>query len=190
MGAERTTRGRLSSLDLLPVEAEDDIAWAMAELNQRKRTQADILFELNDRLAVKGCDALSKSAFNRRAVRVAMVAARVAESRALFAGLAPQFTPERMDESNIVVGELIKLLIADILDAGAGALDAKNAMELARGYQAAIQGQRLSSDHRRRLQAEFAAKAGAAVDKVATATGLSAETRDRLRAELLGIKKD
>ena len=190
MNAGRTTRGRLSSLDLMPDEAQDDIAWAMGELNQRKRTQADILFELNDRLDVKGVGIVSKSAFNRKAVRVSMVAARVAESRALFKDIAPQFTPEMVDESNLVIGELIKLLIADILDAGAGELNAKSAMELARGYQATIQGQRLSSDHRRKLQGEFAAKAGAAVDKVATATGLSAETRDRLRAELLGIRKD
>ena len=71
MSGERVTRGRLSSLDLSPEEGHDDIVWAMAQLNERKRSQEDIRFELNDRLAVKGIDAISKSAFNRRAVRIA-----------------------------------------------------------------------------------------------------------------------
>ena len=89
-------RGRLSSIDLLPDEAQDDIVWAMAELNQRKRSQADILFELNDRLAVKGCEAISKSAFNRKSMRVAAYSRRINESRALFEGIAPQFTPDKV----------------------------------------------------------------------------------------------
>ena len=79
----RQTRGRLSSLDLLPEDCTDDVVWAMGELNARKRSQADILFELNDRLAVKGCDIISKSAFNRRAVRVALIQARREEDAAL-----------------------------------------------------------------------------------------------------------
>lgn len=42
-------RGQLSSLDLLPDEAQDDLVWAIGELNRRQRTQTDILFEFNDR---------------------------------------------------------------------------------------------------------------------------------------------
>lgn len=186
----RQSRGRLSSLDLLPEDCTDDVVWAMGELNVRKRSQADILFELNDRLAVKGAPAISKSAFNRVAVRTAMAARRIAESRAVFAGIADKFTPETMDETNMVVGELIKLLIMDVLDRGSDALSPKNAMELASGYLASIRGQRLSSDHRQKLQREFAQKTEKAVDQVVKAAGLSKETGDAIRAQILGIKAD
>ncbi len=182
-------RGRLSSIDVLPDGAEDDIAWAMAQLNERKRTQADILFELNDRLSAKGIEGISKSAFNRKAVRVAHASRRLSESRALFEGLAPQFTAARVDETNLVIGELIKVLIAEMLDADASEFSPKGAMELASAYKAAIQGQKLSTERRAKAVKEFEDKARDGVEKVALKMGLSAETRDRLKAEILGIPR-
>jgi hypothetical protein len=182
-------RGRLSSLDLLPDEAQDDIVWAMAELNQRKRTQADILFELNDRLAVKGCEAISKSAFNRKAMRIAAYSRRISESRALFEGIAPQFTPERVDETNIVIGEMIKVLIAEMLDADAGAFAPKDAMNLAQAYVKAIQGQAISSERKRRLAAEFSQKIGEAAKTVEKAKGITAGTRQKIMEQLGVIQK-
>ena len=53
----RPGRGRLSSMDLIPEEGQDDIVWAVAELNKRQRSAKEILFDLNDRLAAKGIDA-------------------------------------------------------------------------------------------------------------------------------------
>jgi len=186
---DRQSRGRLSSIDLLPEEGQDDVVWAMDELNRRARTQADILFELNDRLAVKGIAPISKSAFNRRAVRSYAASQRIAEQRALFSGIADQFTPESVDEGNIVLGELIKTLITEIIAAGAGKISPKGAMELASGYKAAIEGQAKSSDRRAKLVAEFESKAGAAVDAVARSRGLKPETVDELKAQILGIRK-
>jgi transcriptional regulator of met regulon len=182
-------RGRLSSIDLLPDEAQDDIVWAMAELNQRKRSQADILFELNDRLAVKGCEAISKSAFNRKSMRVAAYSRRINESRALFEGIAPQFTPDKVDETNIVIGEMIKVLIAEMLDAEAGAFETKDAMHLASAYVKAIQGQNLSSERKRKLQAEFADKIGEAAKTVEKAKGITADTRKKIMEQLGIIQK-
>ena len=112
MSGERVTRGRLSSLDLIPEEGHDDIVWAMAQLNERKRSQEDIRFELNDRLAVKGIDAISKSAFNRRAVRIALAQARREEDAAVYEAIAAKLSPEKIDEAAIVVGELLKSAIA------------------------------------------------------------------------------
>lgn len=184
----RDGRGRLSSLDLVPDEAQDDIAWAMAELNQRQRTQADILFELNDRLAVKGVDPISKSAFNRRAVRVANAARRISESRALFEGIAPQFTAEKIDETNIVLGELIKILIAEMLDADAKTFTPKASMEMARAYLATIQGQKLSAERRSKLEAQFREKTDKAIGAVAREAGLSAERIEQIRRDVLGVR--
>ncbi len=186
MSEERQGRGRLSSLDLAPDEAQDDIVWAMGELNKRQRTQADILFELNDRLAVKGCGAISKSAFNRKAVRVASAASRLAERRALFEGLAPQFTAERIDQGNVVLGELIKTVIAEALDDSAAAIGAKGAMELAGAYKAVIQGQTSSAEAKRRALAQAQKQVGEAVEAVARSKGITAETRTKIM-ETLGV---
>jgi len=187
--ADRLGRGRLSSLDLAPEEAQDDIMWAMGELNKRARTQADILFELNDRLAAKGLDGISKSAFNRKAMRVAAAAQRLSERRALFEGLAPQFTAERMDEANVVIGELIKTLITELLDADAGAFTPKGAMELARAYKHTIEGQNISADAKRRALDAASRKVGEAVEKVAREKGITAETRNKIMEQLGVIQR-
>jgi len=182
-------RGRLSSLDLLPDEAQDDIVWAMGELNRRQRTQADILFELNDRLAVKGIDPISKSAFNRRSIRVANAAKKISERRALFEGLAPQFTPEKISEADVVIGELIKTLITELLDRDAGEFDPKGAMELSRAYKHTIEGQRLSGDAKRRAMAEFDKKVAGAVDAVSKTAGITADARRAIMEQLGVIQK-
>ncbi|TCO12429.1 phage protein Gp27 family protein [Camelimonas lactis] len=184
------SRGRLSSLDLIPDEGQDDIVWAMAELNQRQRTQADILFELNDRLAVKGIEPLSRSAFNRASMRAANAARRISESRALFEGIAPQFTPEKVDETNVVIGELIKILITEMLDADASTFSPKGAAELASAYVRAIQGQTISADRKRKLEDEFRRKAAAAVDKLSNVKGITQETREMFMRDLLGVRGD
>jgi hypothetical protein len=187
--ADRLGRGRLSSLDLAPEEAQDDIFWAMGELNQRARTQADILSELNGRLADKGCPLISKSAFNRKAMRVAAAAARLSERRALFEGLAPQFTAERMDEANVVIGELIKTLITEMLDADAGSFTPKGAMELARALKHSVEAQTISSEAKRRALDAASRQVGAAVDKVAREKGITAETRARIMEQLGVIQR-
>jgi hypothetical protein len=187
--ADRLGRGRLSSLDLAPDEAQDDIFWAMGELNKRQRTQAEILSDLNGRLADKGLALISKSAFNRRAMRVAAAAARLSERRALFEGLAPQFTAERMDEANVVIGELIKTLITEMLDADAKSVTTKGAMELARAYKNTIEGQNLSAEAKRRALDAASRKVGAAVEKVAKEKGITAETRARIMEQLGVIQR-
>lgn len=183
-------RGRLSSIDLIPEDGQDDIVWAMGQLNQRKRTQADILFELNDRLAVKGIEPISKSAFNRKSIQVYAASQRIAEQRALFAGIADQFTPETVDETNMVLGEFIKVLITEILTASEGRISPKGAMELAQGYRAVISAQKTSSEHRARLVKDFEQKAEQAVEAVGRAKGLTPETISALRSEILGIRKE
>lgn len=187
MGADRSTgRGRLSSLDLVPEEGRNDVIWALGELNKRERTQADILFELNDRLAVHGIEPISRSAFSRVSIRTAHAARRISEARAVFAGIADQFTPESIDENSIVLGEVIKTLILELLDDPDQT--PKGAMELSRAFLATIQAQRMSSDRRQKLQAELAAKTAQAVDRVGQRQGLSAEMVDQIKAQILGVK--
>ncbi|MFC5553633.1 phage protein Gp27 family protein [Methylobacterium iners] len=184
----REGRGRLSSMDLVPEEAQEDIIWAVGELNKRERTASEILFELNDRLDAKGIDPISKSAFNRKSVKLAAMSNRLNEARYIFQGLAPQFTAEKVDEHTMVLGEFIKLLIFELVQADGGAVGSKGAMELARAHLAVIQGQKISSERRLALQREFAAGAEKAIDTVAKEKGLSGETVRGIKEKILGLK--
>ena len=185
-------RGRLGSIDLLPEEAADDVTWAVQQLAARNRTQEDIRFEFNDRLEAKGIEGISASAFNRRAVKLAAAQNRLAESRAVFEGLAPQFTAENVDDSNIVLGELIKSMIQEVI-AEDEQRDTKNVMELARAYQSTIGAMKVSSERRAKLQAEMREKVAKATDAaadgiVAAAPGANkAEVLKRIREDVYGI---
>lgn len=183
----RQGRGQLSSLDQIPEEGQEDIAWAVGELNKRDKTQVEILFELNDRLAAKDIDPISKSAFNRKAMKLAALTNKLNEARYLFSGLAPQFTAEKVDENSIVLGEFIKILCFELTQGDASEISTKGAMELARAHLAVIQGQAISAQRRAKLQAEFKAEAAERIKAVVQARGLSSETAEDLRRQLFGV---
>jgi hypothetical protein len=182
------TRNRLSSIDLVPEDAQDDIVWAIGELNQRQRTQADILFELNDRLATKGVDPISSSAFNRKAMKLRAVQIRLDEARHIFTGIADQFTPDKVDDNSIVLGEFIKMLVFELTQADASERTPKMAMELARAFHDTVKGQAMSAARRTKLESDFKQKAEAAIEKVGAARGLSPEMKDAFRRELFGVR--
>lgn len=146
-------RGRLSSLDLLPDEAQDDLIWALAELNQRRRTQADILFELNDRLEAKGLDTISRSAFSRKSVSLAKRANRLTERDHLYAGVQGRFTPEKVGRDDVILGEFVKGLIDEAVDRDD--MTTKQIMELARAYKDIISGQKISAENTAKAKKEI-----------------------------------
>ena len=191
MVAKRQGRGRLSSLDLLPEEAQDDLVWALGELNQRQRTQADILFELNDRLEVKGIEPISRSAFNRRATRLARRTAQLEERRYVYAGIAERLTPEEVSKSDLVLGEFLKVLIDELLDGSE--LTSKSAMELARAYKETVLAQRHSAAERRKAEEDAKKKIGKAIDQIEQSLPDAAATPDgkeiirKIREDIYGI---
>jgi hypothetical protein len=183
--------GRLSSLDLLPPEARDDVQWAQGEIIARNRTQADILFELNDRLCAKGLEefTISKSAFSRWAINRWLAEQRNLETRIVLGAFNKNSTPAEVDETNVALAEFLKTLMAEVMSARAGEdFTAKEAMELSRGYLAVVQAQKISLERKRKAIEEFTQKAGEAVDAVARAKGLTQETADQLKAKILGIE--
>lgn len=154
----------LSSIDLLPEECQDDVVWALAELNGRSRTQADILLELNDRLAVKGQGPITKSSFSRRSVRLKRRRDRIEERNALYAGIIETITPDTVADQDIVLGELLKTLIDELIDEAKSPEDVK---ELATAYKSTIAAQQLSA----RVKAEAVKAAEKKLEKaVQTAT--------------------
>ncbi|KQO53083.1 phage protein Gp27 family protein [Methylobacterium sp. Leaf85] len=185
-------RRRLSSIDMLPEEAADDIVWATQQLAQRTRTQQDILFELNDRLEAKGIEGVSKSAFSRHSVNRAAAQRRMQEARAMFEGVSSQFTAADVDENTIILGEFIKTLIIELAGDGAGVKTPKDAMELARAFQSTVSAQKISSDRRQKVEAEMQARlekaTDTAIDAVAQEKGLSGDTVRGIKERILGLK--
>lgn len=185
----RKGRGRLSRIDTLPDEARDDVIWAIGELNTRERSQADILFELNDRLAVKGIEPISRSSFNRKSMRLTKRAMQLDERRHIYAGIAEKLTPEEVGKADLVLGEFLKTLIDELLDGDD--LASKNAMELARAYKDTVMAQRHSAELREKAEAQASARLKKAVDQVGEvvrkSAGISQETLDEINRRLGAI---
>lgn len=185
-------RGRLSSIDLLPAEAADDVLWANQELYARQRPIAEIFVEFNARLDAKGITPISRTAFYNRSTRLADAQRRMREARAMFEGLSNEFTAENVDENTVILGEFIKTLIQELVDDASGMKRPKDALDIARAYQATVMGQKVSADRRLKLQAEAKANAVAAMEKAigqAEASGVQSgeEVLRRIREEVYGI---
>jgi hypothetical protein len=194
-------RGRLSTLDTLPAWCEDAKLWAFGELKARKLTQQEILDGFNERLKVAAWEVgitddipvISRSAFNRAAIRLSILGARLQETREIAAILAPKLDQAGDNSVTLMVSETIKTLISEMLS-NAGDLPpdgdtAEMLMMTARALMAAEQAKRISSDTRKKIEAELQSKTEKAVDAVAKSQGLSAPTVDAIKAKILGIDR-
>ncbi|MBB5987419.1 phage protein Gp27 family protein [Sphingobium lignivorans] len=185
-GDRRDGRGRLSSVDMLPEEAEPDIVWAMEQLRERQMPSNAILSEFNARLADRGIAGISKSAWGRYAIRKALQFRKQDEVRRISGDLVASLGTKGADELTVMVGEMIKLRLFELLEGGA--LDAKGSMEAARALQSSVNAQKASAEHRRRLE-EMRKQVTEAIDKVAdSAPGVDAEQLlKRIREDVYGI---
>ncbi len=190
-----TGRGRLSSFDLLPSEADDIVAWAAGELADREKTQTDIYAEF-----VTRCEALMRehrgelefripafSSFNRFSVRQARLSRRLDQTREIVAVLAQKHDAKASDDLTVIAGEMIKSVVLHMLGDAADGIAPKQLKELADAFRAAQAAQNLSGDRRAKEDAKLAARVGEAVEAVAKARGLSAETAEAVKAQILGV---
>lgn len=189
-------RGRLSSIDLMPSECDGIIAWAAQELSNRERTQIDIYAEF-----VGKCEALMAqhrgelefripafSSFNRYAFRMARLTRRLDETRAIVSTLAERFDPADADNLTIMATETLKALVMQMLtEADEDSIDPKGVMQLATALRQAMAAQSVSTDRRRKVEADFAAKVDKAVETVRKAKGLTSETAEAIKAQILGV---
>ncbi|MEP0407679.1 MAG: phage protein Gp27 family protein [Roseibium sp.] len=187
----RKGRGRLSSIDLLPPEADGAIQWAVEQLAERQRTQGDILFEFNDRLEAIGCERISSSSFNRYSTRRAATLRKLAETREIAAAVAETLGPERGDDVTVMIVQLLKETIHAAIEGGG--IGTKGVMELARALQSAVSAQRLSADGRRAPQTETRARLEKATQVAADGIAASSPEIDgeavlkKIREEVYGI---
>ncbi len=188
-------RGQLTAFELMPREAGDIVDWASAELAQRERTQVDIYAEF-----VSRCQALmaerrgelefvipSFSSFNRHSIRQARQTRRLDETRAITRALADRHDAKASDDLTVLSAELIKSAVFYALGDSQDALEAKDIKALAEALRAAQGAQNLSSDRKAKEDKRTAERLSEAVDEVRKARGMSAETAETIKAQILGI---
>jgi hypothetical protein len=171
----RDGRGRLSTIDLLPDEAEADVVWALEQLRANKLPQTAILAEFNERLADRGIPPVSKSAWSRFAVRKAIQFRKLDEVQRMSAELVSSLGTEGPDQVTVAVAEMLKLAMFQQLE---GDVSTKGIMELSR---AAIGGERAEGFGRGpspagRGRAGTASEGGRAAQEAGKKAGVSPET--------------
>ena len=179
-------RGRLSSIDLLPPDADAIVAWAFQELKARERLQKDIHEEFNQQLAEVGAGPISMSAFNRHSISIARIARRHEDVRQMTAALTERLEPGQTDDLTIMAAETIKTLVFELLQDED--LKPKEAMELSRALQSAVNSQKVPLDRKRVQIAQLEKQVDTALDSVAKETGLSQERMAELRKDFLGLR--
>lgn len=189
-GTAREGRGRLSSIDLLPDEAEPDVLWALEQLRERKMPQKAILAEFNARLADRGIAAISKSAWGRYSVRKAIQFRRLDEVRRISDELVTSLGTDGPDQLTIAVAEMIKLQAFQLLE---GDLNSKGVAELGRAVKSAVDAQKTSTEHRKRLEDEVRSKVDRVIDAAGEKLAENAGAADpqavlkRIREDVYGI---
>jgi hypothetical protein len=184
----REGRGRLSSIDTLPEDAEPDVVWALEQLRERTMPQTAIFAEFNGRLADRGIGPISKSAWSRYAVRKAIQFRRLDEVQRMSGELVSSLGSDGPDQVTVAVAEMLKSAMFRLLEGEE--MDSKGVMELARALSSAVSAQRGSEEYRRRLEQRVNAQVEKAADKaeeLAREAGLSADRIAQLRREFLGV---
>lgn len=193
-------RGRLSAIDELPEWADEAKLWAFEQLKKRKKSQLDILDEFNKRLrtaafgqGITDPPVISRSAFNRSALRIALLGRRLEETRELAEVLAPKFDQAGDNSVTLMLAETIKTLCMEMLG-NAGTLSADGAtaemlMMVSRALTGAEQAKKISGETRKKIESEVSARTAAAVDQVAKQMGLSDDTVQTIRKKILGVRE-
>jgi len=193
-------RGHLSSIDTLPEWCEDAKLEALNALKERKLTQQEILDNFNGaiRLAalaigiVEDVPQISRAAFNRKALQLAVLGRRLEETREIAKVLAPKLDQAGDNSLTLLVAETIKTLTLEMLN-NAGELPADGdtaemLMLVSRALKHAEESKRISADGRRKIETELKAMQGKKLDELATEAGLSADRVAQIRRDVLGVK--
>lgn len=199
MAGRDTGRGRISSIDKLPTWCDEATRWAFTSLKERALTQLEILDGFNERLRAaawgegitdaEAIPQISKSAFNRRAMRLATIGRRLEETREIAAILTPKFEGETGEQITLLLAQTIKSLIFEMLENAGDELKADGdtaemLMFASRALKHAEEASRISADTKSKILKEFTEKAEKTVDAVAKAKGFSADSVATLKAAL------
>ncbi len=186
----KARRGRLSSIDLLPEEAEPVVAVAMKALRERKKPAAQILKEMNASLADLGVKSISKSAFNRKALWLAAYGRQLESAREIAAVVGEKMEDMPEGDVGLLLGETLKVMIFDVLTEASLSGKSPSMMMLnsaAESLRFLEHARKLSADTRTAILKTFGKKASEAVDEAAKEKGLSADTVAAIKGRILGV---
>lgn len=190
-------RGQLSAIERLPPECDDIIEWADEQLRARERTQTEIYEEFflkmqqlqAERRGELEFTIPSFSAFNRHSIKLARLTRRIEQTSDIAEAVGKKFDAGRSDNLTVIAAEAIKTLVFELITAGGEAgFSPKAAKELADALRSAAQAQNVSTARRVKVDKEFKADVEKAVDTVAKSKGMSAETADAIKAQILGVR--
>lgn len=194
----RQGRGRLTAIEQLPPECDGIITWASAELRKRQRTQTEIYEDFFTRL-----DALKReyrgeldfvipsfSAFNRHSIQLAAMTRRLEQTTAITSALAKNRDPKASDDLATIAADSITTLVFELLrDAGESGLEPREVKDLGAALRSAMQAQSVSTGRRVKADKQFKIQVDGAVNAVAKIKGLTAETAEAIKAQILGVGK-
>lgn len=190
-------RGLLSAIERLPPECTDIIVWAEGQLRDRDRTQKEIYEEFFLKMQQLQADHRGEleftipsfSAFNRHSIKLAVLTRRMEDTSRIADAIGKKFDAAKSDNLTLIASEAIKTLVFELLTAGGEAgFDPKGAKALADALRSAAQAQHISTARRVKVDKEFKKDVEKAVDTVARTKGMSAETAEAIKAQILGVK--
>jgi Skp family chaperone for outer membrane proteins len=129
----------------------------------------------------------SFSSFNRYSIRQARMSRRLDQTREIVKVLAQKHDAQASDDLTIIAGEMIKSVVLHMLGDAADGIAPKELKNLADAFKAAQVSQNLSSTRKAKETAALKDRLAEAVDTVAKAKGLTAETAESIKAEILGV---
>ncbi|MFZ2470195.1 MAG: DUF3486 family protein [Parvibaculum sedimenti] len=179
--------GRLSKIDRLPSELKELIG----RLRDQGRSIDDILTKLQE---LEPDLDVSRSGLGRHVQKIDAIGSRLRESRAIAEAVIAKLgeNPDnRTARLNIELmhSNLMSLLAAQDDDGEAIQLDAKEAMFLAGAIKDLASAAKTDQDRELKIRQEVAKEAAKIADKVIGAAGISAEFREKAKADILGIAR-
>lgn len=200
--SRREGRGRLSSIEMLPEECDEDIAWANAALREKKMPQTEILRQFNARLADRGIKGISKGAFSRYTVRKSIEVRKMEASRQIMDVVLARLEPGERSDGMIAATELLKyriieqvmaedepdpklLLNATLALQRLSSTAAREAEVQRRDKRDQREEDERAAEETARAQAET--EAAERVEKIASEAGLNADRIAAIRRGVLGL---
>lgn len=178
---------RKSSIDRLPKQIKE----VLAELMEGRFTIDEIVAHLN----LLGAD-VSRSAVGRHVKKAEAVAATIIKSRALADAITSKFGDENTSKVARMNVEIMHSLLMQMLTGGEDGqpvtLDSKDAMFLATAFEKLAKAQKSDVDLQiqvalEKARRDLSEKAADAAAAVAKKQGLSKDTVQAIRSEILGV---
>ena len=127
------------------------------------------------------------SSFNRYSLRQARLSRRLDQTREIVAVLSEKHDAKASDDLTIIAGEMIKSVVLHMLGDATDGVAPKELKALADGLRAAQLAQNMSADRRARIEGDLKARMAEAVETVAQARGLTGDTTEAIKKQILGV---